>query len=258
MAQAVLLVAAGVLWSLVGCAGPRAAARPGVVQPPPSRTVLISVGDRKRLAATAPATAPIPAEEPPLPPPIAAAPLAGPPPSAASPPGPTAAAEPIPPVPAASPTALSPVDELKAQAAFATASAALGRAGVYRPPGVYVVSVPRDDLTVLIEGMAVPTSAGVESTFWFYYCPCGKTSVVGQFCVLDFEANDVIDALRAARIDVASVGPMLLHAKPAPLLIRFHAEGQPEPIALAIREGLRSTGKERNPKRLAPGDHAEQ
>jgi hypothetical protein len=93
----------------------------------------------------------------------------------------------------------------------------------------------------------VPTAAGLESVFHFYYCPCGKTNVVGQFCVQEYESNDVIDALRAARIEVASVAPMLLHTRQNPVLIRFFAEGKPEPIARAIREGLRWTGKERMP-----------
>ena len=91
--------------------------------------------------------------------------------------------------------------------------------------GVYTITVPRDDWTIMIEGMEVPTAAGLESVFHFYYCPCGKTNVVGQFCVLDYESNDVIDALRAARIEIASVAPMLLHTRQAPVLIRFFAEG---------------------------------
>ncbi|HEX8913934.1 MAG TPA: DUF1259 domain-containing protein [Humisphaera sp.] len=136
-------------------------------------------------------------------------------------------------------------DEGRARAAFEVVAKELGRTGVYRTPLVYTVTVPRDDVSVVIEGMDVPTAAGIESTFHFYWCPCGKTCVVGEFCVLEHEANDVIDALRAAKIEVASVAPMLLHARQRPTLVRFFAEGKPEPIAKAVREGLRWTGKER-------------
>jgi hypothetical protein len=111
--------------------------------------------------------------------------------------------------------------------------------------GVYTITVPRDDWDVNIEGMPVPTAAGVASVFHFYRCPCGKTNVVGQFCVADYEVNDVIDALRAEHMQVASIGPMLLYSRTNPQLVRFQAEGKTEPIAKALREALRWTGKER-------------
>jgi len=136
-------------------------------------------------------------------------------------------------------------DAAKAKASFETVSRILGRQGVYKTPDVYVVTVPRDDLQLAIDGMAVPPAAGIESVFHFYYCPCGKTNVVGQFCVLDYEVNDVIDALRSARIEIVSVAPMLLHTRNAPVAVRFFAESKPEPLAGAIKEALRWTGKER-------------
>jgi hypothetical protein len=239
----VMTLAPMVLTLAAGCGGPRPGGRPVIAAPAPARTVLITVDERKR-PALAPSTAPAPVES--------AAP--------SNPAAATTAATPTAPTTALAPStrpAEPGSDAAKAKVAFATVAAALGLPGVYRGADVYVVTVPRDDLTVLIDGMAVPPAAGLESTFWFYYCPCGKTSVVGQFCVLDHESNDVIDALRAARIEIASVGPMVLHARQAPLAIRFHAEGQPEPLAKAIREALRSTGKERSPAVEKPAGPAE-
>ncbi len=148
--------------------------------------------------------------------------------------------------PASAPSVLDPQsDEGRALAAFEVVTRELGRKGTYRTPLVYTVTVPRDDLAVVIEGMEVPVEAGLESTFHFYWCPCGKTCVVGAFCVQEHEVNDVIDALRAAKIEVVSVAPMLLHARQRPTVIRFFAEGRPEPIGKAVREALRWTGKER-------------
>ena len=153
--------------------------------------------------------------------------------------------------PASDPPAEAPPagsDEAKARASFETVARVIGVAGVYKTPGVYQIQVPRDDLSPIIEGMPVPFAAGLESTFFFYYCPCGKTNVVGVFCVLEYELNDVIDALRAARIEVVSIAPMLLHVKQMPMAVRFQAEGKPEPIAAAIKEALRWMGKERMKK----------
>src|SRR5688572_11109173 len=102
---------------------------------------------------------------------------------------------------------------------------ALQREGEFEN-GVYRVVIPRDDLYVSIEGMDVPTAAGVESDFRFYHCPCGKTNIVGQFCLADYETNDVVDELREGQIEVTSVGAMLLHEKPRLVIVRFQAEGE--------------------------------
>lgn len=120
----------------------------------------------------------------------------------------------------------------------------LERSGIARD-GVYTVTVPRDDWDVSIEGMDVPVGAGLASVFHFYLCPCGKTNVVGEFCVADYELNDVIDALRAGHLEVASVGPMLLYTRVNPQIVRFQGEGHTQAIAQALREALRWTGKER-------------
>jgi hypothetical protein len=161
------------------------------------------------------------------------------------------AAEVAPTAPAGPTTSPDAGEETDAQA-WKAVSSQLDRAGATRG-GVYVVTVPREDLSVGIEGMEVPTAAGIESVFSFYHCSCGKTSVVGQFCVTDYEANDVIDALRAGQIEVASIAPMLLHSRANPLLIRFQGEGKAGPLAKTLREALRWTGKERMAPVNPPG-----
>jgi hypothetical protein len=128
----------------------------------------------------------------------------------------------------------------------------LGKPGELRE-GVYTVTLPRDDLTVRIEGMDVPTAAGIESTFRFYQCSCGKTSVIGHFVLPDYEANDVVYALQKQDILVSSMGPFLLYEKPRLLEVRFQAEGKPQVLAQAIRAALDWTGKNRMPaQKLEP------
>ncbi|HEX4793837.1 MAG TPA: DUF1259 domain-containing protein [Humisphaera sp.] len=146
-----------------------------------------------------------------------------------------------------SPTS-APATTPSSDPAWPQISKTLNHEGVIRD-NVYTISIPRDDLDVNIEGMDVPTAAGLESVFWFYRCPCGKLNLVGQFLVADYEANDVIDALRAGRIKVASVSPYLLYEKPRLLLIRFQDEGDPVAMAETLREALRWMGKARMPAR---------
>ncbi|HWE03517.1 MAG TPA: DUF1259 domain-containing protein [Tepidisphaeraceae bacterium] len=132
-----------------------------------------------------------------------------------------------------------------ADPAAADISKVLERPGVTRD-GVYIVTVPRDDLDVTILGMGIPTAAGIESVFYFYRCPCGKMNVAGQFVTADYESNDVVDALRQnAILRVASIAPMLQYEKPRLDIIRFQGEGDAVAMAKIIREALRWTGKER-------------
>ena len=135
-------------------------------------------------------------------------------------------------------------DETDEQA-WKSIRAALGQEGVFRD-NVLSFTFPRDDLEVTIQGNDTPAAAGIASDFRFYRCPCGLINVIGQFVVADYEANDVIDALREGHVEVASVGPMLLHERPRLLLVRFQGENKRGgALAKTLRTALSWTGKER-------------
>jgi hypothetical protein len=140
-----------------------------------------------------------------------------------------------------------------AEPAWGEIAKVLERKGVVKD-GVYVVTVPRDDLDVTIEGMGIPTAAGIESVFYFYRCPCGKMNVAGQFVTADYEANDVADALRQQQLKITSIGPLLLYEKPRLLVVRFQAEGDAVLMAKALREALRWTAAERMAPQKLEGD----
>jgi hypothetical protein len=155
---------------------------------------------------------------------------------------------------APAPRAAAAADEEPSPAdAWKQIAQTLGKEGQLKD-GVYTVSFPRDDLTVRIEGMDVPTGAGLESTFHFYQCSCGKTVVIGQFVCADYEANDVAYALQKENLVISAMGPYLMYEKPRLLSVRFQAEGKPQPIAAAIHSALMWTGRNRipPPQKLAP------
>ncbi|HET6246853.1 MAG TPA: DUF1259 domain-containing protein [Tepidisphaeraceae bacterium] len=168
--------------------------------------------------------------------------------------------DPAPPHVAAAPApAPSPGDSPATQPAdpaWPDVAKALERPGIVKD-GIDIFTIPRDDLDVTIDGMGIPTGAGIASVFYFYRCPCGKMNVAGQFVVADYEANDVVDALRKnAAMSVASVAPLLLYARPQLLVVRFQGEGEPAVMAGILREALRWTGKERmapEPPPKSPG-----
>ena len=109
------------------------------------------------------------------------------------------------------------------------------------------IALPRTDLEVgHIDLGEIPTDAGLSSSIYFFPCPCSKMNAIGQLCVVDYEQNDVIDELRAARIKIASVGPMFIGARPQIMLIRFQGEGDAGKLAQALKKALSWTGEDRN------------
>ncbi|HXE55849.1 MAG TPA: DUF1259 domain-containing protein [Tepidisphaeraceae bacterium] len=137
-----------------------------------------------------------------------------------------------------------------AQETWSQVSRILQRSG-QQAGNVYTVTVPRDDLSVSIEGMEVPTGAGIASVFHFYRCSCGKTAVVGEFVLADYEANDVAYALQKENILISSMGPYLLYEKPRLMSVRFQAEGDARQLARVIKAALDWTGKNRAGARSA-------
>jgi hypothetical protein len=112
---------------------------------------------------------------------------------------------------------------------------------------ILTVHIPRSDIEVgHIDLGQIPTAAGLHSTIYFFPCPCGKMSASGQLAAADYELNEVIDELRAARIKIASISPMFLGARPQIMLIRFHAEGDSAKLASALKKALSWMGEDRN------------
>ena len=112
--------------------------------------------------------------------------------------------------------------------------------------GVYRLVTPRSDLMVTMDGRDVATGAFLESDFRFWRCPCGKLLVNGQFVLVDYESNDVVNELQKGHLHVVSIGPLLLHEQPRLLMIRFQGEGDAPGIASTLRSALSYTGEERS------------
>ena len=106
--------------------------------------------------------------------------------------------------------------------------------------GVLTYVIPRSDLDVTVDGMAVPTAAGVESRVSFYACSCGKTRVVGELCCTEDECNDAMDALRGGAVtEIAGVTPMFVRGKPHLSIINFQGEGEAGRLAEVVQSALK-------------------
>jgi hypothetical protein len=102
----------------------------------------------------------------------------------------------------------------------------------------FAVIVPRSDIDLESEMGQIPTSAGIESRFYFFRCPCGKVKVLGDFLARDYEADEVIDALRAGKFTVVSMSPILQNTRPIMISIRFQAEGEGDDLVQTLRHAL--------------------
>jgi hypothetical protein len=151
------------------------------------------------------------------------------------------------PAPAAAPAAAAQADDHSSSIDAKALSAILGVNGDLKN-SIYHVTVPREDLSVSVEGMFVPVDAGLASVFHFWVCSCGKTVVYGEFCLADYEVNDVVDALRAGGVRVTSVSNLLIGEQPKLMGVRFYAEGDGPELAKAIKAALNNTGEARNAK----------
>ncbi len=98
----------------------------------------------------------------------------------------------------------------------------LGEGAFDKKDEVYTITRPRGDLLVTQLDMGdIPAGAGLASTLHFFPCPCGKTNVVGQLCVVDYEISSVVDELRGQdrcrlhRADVPGREAAHVHDPPA-------------------------------------------
>jgi hypothetical protein len=137
---------------------------------------------------------------------------------------------------AAEPTT-QPVDIAQIKAAFPKQTA--------EDQGVLTLKIPRDDLGLTVDGYEVPGSVAA-TVIQFWQCPCGRFVMAGQFCVADYESNDVMDELRKGGAKIASVAPMLIQERPKVLLIRFQGEGHAPELIKMIQSALEYVGDARN------------
>jgi hypothetical protein len=107
----------------------------------------------------------------------------------------------------------------------------------------FTVIVPRSDIDLESDMGQIPTSAGIESRFYFFRCPCGKVKLLGDFLARDYEADDVIDALRAGKFTVVSMSPILQNTRPIMVSIRFEAEGDADDLVQTLRHALDASAR---------------
>jgi Domain of Unknown Function (DUF1259) len=114
---------------------------------------------------------------------------------------------------------------------------ALGKTGAVQAGGVYRVGLPRTDLKVSLDGIALKPGFALGS--WLAFEPVGDgTMVMGDLVLLQDEVNPVMKQLEEGGINVTALHNHLLRAEPSPMYMHVMAHGDPVKLAQALHAAL--------------------
>ena len=107
---------------------------------------------------------------------------------------------------------------------------ALGKEGTLQLGGVYRVALPRTDLHVVLDGVALKPGFALGS--WLAFQPSGNQAMVmGDIVLTQDEVNPVMKKLVDNGIEITALHNHLLRAEPATMYM--HVMGHGDPMALA-------------------------
>ena len=120
-------------------------------------------------------------------------------------------------------------------------AAALGKSGTEMPGGVYRVGLPRTDLHVTLDGVAIKPTLALGS--WLAFQSNGDvTMVMGDLVLTEAEVSPVMKKLAENGIEITALHNHLLRSQPATLYMHVLGHGEPAKLATALHEGLALSG----------------
>ncbi len=117
-----------------------------------------------------------------------------------------------------------------------------GRQATEQPGGVRRFSLPRSDLKVTLDGVAIRPAFALGS--WLAFHPTGgdDAMVMGDLVLTEAELNPVMKALAEGGIDVTAIHNHLLRAQPATMYMHVEGHGDPAQLAETFRAALERSG----------------
>ena len=129
---------------------------------------------------------------------------------------------------------------LAAERDWSAVGKALGKAGAMQPGGVYRVALPRSDLQVTLDGVAL--KPGFALGGWLAFAPMGdKAMVMGDLVMTQDEINPVMKRLEESGIEITALHNHLLRAEPATMYMHVKGEGDAEQLAEKLHDALALT-----------------
>jgi hypothetical protein len=113
----------------------------------------------------------------------------------------------------------------------------LDRKGDFKA-NVLRISIPRNDLMVVVDGVATPTSIGFGGWLSMTKGDGGVDVMVGDLVVTEDEVQPVLKSLRAHGIEAVAIHRHLNGSKPAIIFLHYWGKGPAERLARAFRAAL--------------------
>ena len=122
-------------------------------------------------------------------------------------------------------------------AEWAAVEQALGQKGAVQPGGVFRVGMPRSDLKVTVQGVAVKPGFALGS--YAAFRKMGKDAMVmGDLVLLDEEVPKVMSGLFQRGFSVTALHNPLNEMSPHVMYMHYSGQGDPAQLARALREAL--------------------
>jgi len=124
---------------------------------------------------------------------------------------------------------------------WAKVADALGKSGAEMPGNVYRVGLPRTDLHVTLDGVAIKPTLALGS--WLAFQSNGDvTMVMGDLVLTEDEIGPVMKKLLENGIEITALHNHLLRAQPATFYMHVLGHGDPAKLAAALHDGLALSG----------------
>jgi hypothetical protein len=118
---------------------------------------------------------------------------------------------------------------------------ALGRTGKAQPDGTFKFSMPRKDLKVSLNGVAVKPGLALGS--WAAFKTAGTGSIVmGDLVLTQQEVPPVMAKLQAGGIEITALHNHLLNETPHVMYMHIHGSGDSAQLAKTLHDALAATG----------------
>lgn len=121
-------------------------------------------------------------------------------------------------------------------------AAAIGKPGTEMPGGVYRIGLPRSDLKVTLDGVAIKPALALGSWLAFVGHGQGQVMVMGDLVLTDTEVNPVMAKLISGGVEITALHNHLLRNTPHTMYMHIAGHGAPGPLAKLLHDALALSG----------------